>query len=368
MQSPLTIRKDGADFAFWTSATVSQSMDAAAATFSFDAAGPKDSAPTRNMQPWLIPAQSRIEIFAGADLILTGIVDSHAVNIDATNHSQSIAGRSLAGQLVDSSIVDPASKYLWKNRDPLSIIKEIVEPFGIQVSADAALDRQRTFKAASTGRAFDAIRTLAFRSGAVVVSEPDGSIKLTTTSQRRTGFAITNVLTGSMTANFSERPSKTIVHGQRQGYDAPGLAAAQITGQATDPGVTLYRPRIIEALGNTDLDDASEIAKWHQARALGDGFTLSVTVPGLRDPNGDLWRVNTLCFVNLPSLGVSSELLIASTEYQVGPDGAITSLAFKHPASYSTKPVGGTRGAIAEATASEGLNAYITPYDLGGAK
>jgi prophage tail gpP-like protein len=374
--SPLTIRKDGRDFAFWTSASVSQSMDAAAQTFSFEVAGPKDSAPTRNMQPWVIPAQSRVEIFAGADLILTGIVDSHVANIDASSHSVSISGRSMAGQLVDCGILNPASKYLWKDRDPLSIMREITDPFGIKINADAALDRVRTFKQASTGRAFDAIRTLAFRSGAVVLSEPDGSIKLTQTSNRRTGYSITNVLTGSMTADFSERPSQTIVHGQSHGYDGQGISAAQSKGTADDPGVTLYRPRIIAAIGNTDGQDAGEIAKWYAARALGDSFSLSVTVPGLRDPNGDLWAVNTLTHVHLPALGVSSELLISSVEFKISGDGAIASLQFKHPGSYSTKPASGVRkllasaskrpGSVGEPATDAAVNTYITPYDLGG--
>jgi prophage tail gpP-like protein len=369
MKSPLSIKKDGQDFAFWTSATVSQSMDAAAQTFSFEAAGPKDSAPTRNMHPWVIPAQSRVQIYSGTDLVLTGIVDSHVANIDAKGHSVSISGRSLAGQLVDCGILDPASKYLWKDRDPLSIMREISKPFGVEIKSDAPLDRVRTFKQASTGRAFDAIRTLAFRSGAVVLSEPDGSVKLTTTSNRRTGFSITNVLTGSMTADFSERPSQIVVHGQSHGYDGQGLSAAQSRGTASDPGVTLYRPRIIAAIGNTDGQDADEIAKWYAARALGDSFSLSVTVPGLRDPNGALWTVNTLTHVHLPALGVSSELLISAVEYTVSNDGSITSLEFKHPGIYSTKPVGAARKAIAStAKGDTALNAYTTPYDLGCAQ
>lgn len=373
MRNPITIVKDGREFGFWTSATVIQSMDAAAGSFSLEVSQPSAGLDQRNVQPWAIPAQSRVQILADGELILTGYVDSHSASIDATSHSVTISGRSLAGQLVDSAILN-SNGWLWKNRDPLSIMREVAQPFGIDINTDALLDRVRTFKMASTGRAFDAIRTLAFRSGVAVVSQPDGSISLTQTSKRRTGFSITHPLTASMTASFSDRPSKTIVHGQAHGYDGDALSAAQVASEIIDGAVTLYRPRIVQAAGDTSGADAATIAAWHRARALGDSLSLSITVSGLRDPNGALWSVNTLTHVHLPVFGLSTELLIASVDFTLnGTDGAVTAMTLKHPGSYSTKPTSDARKQIAAASddgnenpINGAMNAYVQKFDLNG--
>lgn len=368
MPSPITVVKDGREYNFWTSASVTQSMDAAAASFSLDITQPNDGKDKRNTQPWAIPAQSKVQILADGQLILTGYVDSYSASYDANSHSVSISGRSKAGQLVDSAILN-SKGWLWKDQNPLQIMQNIVEPFGITINSEEALDRVRTLKMPSTGRAFDAIRTLAFRSGVAVISEPDGSIKLTQSSKRRTGFSITTPLTASMTANFAERASKTIVHGQSHGYDGQGLSAAQVKAEVVDGAVSLYRPRIVAATGDTSGADAKTIAAWHKARALGDSLNVTLTVAGLRDPNGDLWSINTLTQVHLPSLGLSTELMISGVDFTVdGTSGAITTLTLKHPGSYSTKPASQSRKTVAASAAgrkTDGVNDF-TKFDLNG--
>ena len=108
----------------------------------------------------------------------------------------------------------------------------------------------------------------------------------------------------------------------------PGMAGAQateaagilMTGHATDPEVTRWRPSVRMTRTQSGSATAQQQAEWAVRVARGESVSLHYPVLDWR-ANGVLWRPNTAVRVWDPYAGIDDVMLIRAVTYRIGPDG-----------------------------------------------
>ncbi|KKK59088.1 hypothetical protein LCGC14_3037870, partial [marine sediment metagenome] len=69
------------------------------------------------------------------------------------------------------------------------------------------------------------------------------------------------------------------------------------------------------------------------------GARVTITVGNWRQPDGALWRPNTISLVQSPKLGVDGDMLISQVEYATGEESEIARISLVRPDAFTPSPV-----------------------------
>ena len=111
--------------------------------------------------------------------------------------------------------------------------------------------------------------------------------------------------------DFSQRFSSYTVKGQASGSDsANGAAVSRVKGEAVDPAVTRYRPQLIIGEEQSTAASLTTRAQWEAQTRAARAQRYTATVPGWQAGGGDIWQPGARTRVEVPSHGLSGDLLI----------------------------------------------------------
>ncbi|WP_337050161.1 phage baseplate assembly protein [Serratia fonticola] len=242
-----------------------------------------------------IKAGVRVLLKVGQDTIMTGRMDTLRHSIQQGQHLLLMSGRDANAVLVDCSApIFSASEMTLQE-----VITKIVKPFGI-TDIRIAATKPLTSKKASIEpgmTAWEALTQAAEASGLWPWTDPDGTLVIggPDYTSPPVGTLVmlysgqgNNMMTITHDTSIARRYSQTTVLAQKHGSaDDEGQNAMRAT--VTDPQITLYRPKIIVTSDAQSQQEVEFRARKAQADARLAGFTLTVTVRGLRAPNGQPW-------------------------------------------------------------------------------
>lgn len=351
MSSPIVLEADGRQFADWLSAEFSFSLDDGASSFQMSVSERWQGTFFRIWEEWKIQAGTQIKVYIHGKLALTGNVDTHESTASAEDHTVSIGGRAKTGDMVDSSIIHDGG-YRWESQPIQGIAEEIAKPFGIQVTSDVDLPTIRTFQVEAGAKAWEVLRQLSERSGALIVPQPEGGVRFERASEEVLPFTLHCHQNITVRNDYSGRHSHWVGSGQRHGYDGEGIEAAQINAEVEDTAIKRYRPITVMAEGENDGITVKQIAEWRKARSVGDSLSATVTVPTFLDPDGNIWWPNTKLRIRADRHALDREMLVSAVRYSVSGSGTQCTLDLKHPASYTPRPQAKSFSASGEKTAS----------------
>lgn len=337
---------DGQAYDRFASIQVTRTIESIADSFSLSLG----SVPVGDGRRSVLPFHrgSRIVLEINGEPILTGYVNQVDASDDASRATINIAGRSLAGDVVDSS----AEYRKWKKHGVLTIAKQIAEPYGVDVispiPADPAvatpLDR---FGIEEGERAMEAIERLAKLRGLLVASSPYGQLVLQqagTATYRDTIRRGVNIESASYAEDESEQYSKYIVKGQSAGRDTFfGEESAHNVATATDESVSRFRPMVIVSETKATAQDLQHRAEWERNTRAGRTISYSAVVLGWHTPSGrQLWQENRLVPVFDPLYGIRKStggpllMLITGVTYHrsLGSPDTKTSIKLALPQAY----------------------------------
>lgn len=337
------LRIDGVDWGGWKSFEASFQIDALCVEFAlglFDRWTP-------GMEAMPLAAGMPCEVLLDDQLFIKGHIDKVDFSVGAGNHAIAVNGRDLKADFVDCSAIHKPGQ--WKNMGLLDIANVLASPFGLKVRALDGMDLGPpipVFKLEEGETAFEAFERLLKQKEFLTLSEfgdnsdviallPIGSIKSDTRLVQGD-----NVKDASASYDMTERFSDYIVKGQKQGNDQDyGLAAACVRGEAQDEMVPRYRPMLVRAENQVNAEDAIKRAKWEASTRAARSVTVSVTVPGWRRDNNNLWLYNSLVEVDIPYLKIAQELLITKVTYSLTNDGGtVTRMELKDPLAFTPEP------------------------------
>jgi prophage tail gpP-like protein len=275
--------------------------------------------------------------------VVTGWIEECQSRYDANSHAIEIAGRDKTCDLVDCSVVYKTHEIL--NSNLLQIAKKLCEPFSITVKAETDVGEPfKNFSIQPGETVFEALTRGANHRGVLFNTDGEGNLVII---KPGTGKAVTalkegeNVKEASVAIDTKERFSQYIIKGQVTATDENYAAnASQIEGQATDPGITRYRPMVIVAEKQATTAEAKKRAQWEAAHRAAESTKITIVVQGFGQINeAPLWKLNDLVSVDLPLLGINQELLIGELEFRLdGDGGSQTTLTCQRADAYVPQP------------------------------
>ncbi|MBN3852013.1 hypothetical protein G3N59_01345 [Paraburkholderia sp. Ac-20340] len=284
----------------------------------------------------------------GADLVLTGYVDTYEPAISKAGHTVRVAGRSKCEDLVDCSAVWPNGQI--SGTSALDVATKLAAHYGISVSCDISdLVSIPQFNVFIGETPFEIIERVSRYSQLLVYDQPDGSLKLAraqsgTDGTRATGGIVqgANVQAASVLFSSTERFSNYTCFAQSVLSFTDAGIGANMVATVSDPNVKRVRERYIVAEAVQGfMDLARRRAVWEMNRRAGRAAVISVTVDSWRDSGGVLWTPNTLVFVDIPKLKISKKTwLIGEVSYRRNAESGTTAeLVIMDPSGYSPEPI-----------------------------
>jgi len=340
----------GVRYPGWESIRVTRSIEGLTGSFSL---GVSDKWGDRAPWPIVEGDACRVEIGNGtsAELVtvIDGYVDKRSLSCDASSRSLTYEGRDRAADLVDCSVLVPDSgskgnKWTYRNVDIAAFARAIATPHGIKVSVQSGLvlkkDPLLTAHPGETG--FEAIKRAAGSSGVIVISDGEGGILITRAGTTHAASLVEgeNLKAGKVDYDATDRFYRYLISSQPPGTDDAYGEATRVQAQATDPNVNRQnRVILIRPDKGYDAKAAKARADWEARIRAAKAAVVSATVQGWRQPNGKLWAVNELTWVQAPRmLGVDGDMLISQVEFSVGDSGTVTQLHLVRPDAFTPEP------------------------------
>lgn len=344
----------GIEYGGWKSIQVSQSLDQMTGMCGF-LSSDKFSGQTRE---WLIKMGDSCKVQVDGQTIIDGYIDSIPLSYDSESHDIQFIGRDRTADLIDCSFVNPnnADQNEWKGVPLISIITDLCSPFNIDVVADASASIDASaiknkFNVAQGATVSEMIRDLCNMAGLLPISVGDGNLTLTRSGTNRTNDTLEagiNIKSASFNQDNKDRFSKYIVKGQGNQDSAINqfIGITEPAEEAEDNVITRYRPTVILPEEPIVEAEALKRARWEVSNRAGRSRTLSYTVVGWTQTNGDVWPLNGLVDVKDRVFGINQKYLISRIDFTIDSDsGTITTLTLVSPDTYNilTTPINKVR-------------------------
>lgn len=266
----------------------------------------------------------RIHSHIGKEALFEGYVSRFNVNITSGSRNLTISGRDRTADLVDCSHTGPSE---FNDLGIKEIAEQMTKPFGIKVlnpdlvNLGAKFDKY-TIRQGET--VFEALNRAAKLRELILLTSTHGNLVLTKRANKRAGTELVEgvnmTLTGA-TFDESERFSEYTVKSQQSGILADIDQTTKSKAVSRDKGVNRFRPTVIVADNASDADGAQKRANHENSFKTAKSLIVSVAVVGWRKKDGDLWNINELVPVQVPSIGIRETLLINKVTYKRSENG-----------------------------------------------
>jgi prophage tail gpP-like protein len=309
----------GARYTAFEELRVTAAMNKAARTFALRVAA-EFGAPATNA---IFALGTELEIYANADLLLTGFVDGKQPRMSAADATIDVDGRSSSGDLIDSSADHETGRF--ENKTPLEIGQELSSKFHkTGFVSDQQLEKIDQYQLSPGESVFRCIEKMCRQQGMTLAGTADGQINITKAGTTRQGGALIegqNILEGLAIHGAANRHSSYKVRGQSAfGH---GKHNTEIQSEVRDRSIRRHRPLIHIEDGDTTKDRARKRAKNRRDRAAGNALKASIQVQGFRDETGQLWEPGNLVWTESPFLDIAQDMLIEQVEYSQSEAGAL---------------------------------------------
>lgn len=298
---------------------------------------------------WSLYAGDFIEILADDELLTAGYVVRSKITRNVGAHSFQAEGNASAIDLVDCEYLGKPRTF--KHATVQSIVSKIIAPWSFTaevIGSQGAPIPRFTLDKGET--AFEAIARVCRMRGLWPRQRP-GTYVIELVALDATVAATPLVLGGNVMemerdTDWSQRFSVYSGVGSCSGTDDQYGEATRFRDELPDAAILRYRPKRLPARGADGVKDLATRLKLERNHRAGNSETITCTVSGWRDYEGNLWRPNNLHMVIAPTLGLQNPtLLITSVEYSWDTEmknGFQTRLtlkrreAFDHEATYPT--------------------------------
>lgn len=278
--------------------------------------------------PW-----AAMEIYIGAERVLTGRVDSMRRRIARGEHILELSGRDNAAILLDCS----APIFVQREVSLAEVCTLCCRPLGISRFTVQGGDSHKKVTVEPGMTAWDALQRAAEANGLWPWFTPDGLLMVAAPDYTQPVSAElvlhfdgkhNNILDLSVEEGAERRYSHVTVLGQSIGGE-DDEADTTIKATVKDPQCSYYRP-LIRNEGHIDSADmATRKARKILTDAAMDSLTISARVAGHRTEKGTLWEPGQCIQLVAKPMGINSMYFLSKRTFQGGREGTTTSLTLK---------------------------------------
>jgi len=326
---------NGVAYEGWLQSEVDRNLEALCGTFSI----PISLVPGK---PPAIKRQDSVQIKIGDTVVLTGYVLAAEPFYRRGDCGMRITGRSRAGDLVRCSAIYKGGQ--WRSAKIDRIIKDIVQPFGLDVKVDTDIGAVvQDFKLGHGESALDAVARAARLRGVLVTSDDAGRVLLTKAGTKRFKGSIVrgqNVIAMEGIGSDEERHSEYIAYGQSTDLTMDFDQARGLKASAKDDEITRYLPLVINADGNTTQAELTTLVKHTVRVRRGHSMGFRYQVEGWTF-EGEPWPLNQRVAIYDDVAGLDgAEWLICGVKQTCDlKEGDVTDLTVRPVEAYDTAPL-----------------------------
>jgi prophage tail gpP-like protein len=247
---------------------------------------------------------SVVDVEIDGAVVLSGYSRVIDYQYDAFNSAISVSGHDKTIDLMDcaASVDGP---FEFSNATLLAVIKRIVAPFGLAVTADADIGKPFARLAIQPGEtAFEFIdRACRYRGVFCVADGIGGLVIVKPGTEKSKGILIygDNILSADVSHDDSDLFSLYVVKGQAEpvGDDNDLVASVSATARVSDSNVKRYRPKVIVSENQGHDLTLAERAAWEKKVSRARAKRASYSVKGwyADAATKTLWKPNTIVTV-----------------------------------------------------------------------
>lgn len=327
-----TLVIDGQEFVVMSARatrTINTASDGWTAVLAWDL---EDREAVAALRPYKYPKAS---VYLGGELIIDGIL--YGISPKSTIDSRVIAleGFSFTADLIDSTIRPP---YEFSQITIQKLAQDLCDPYGISVVYDLGdVEPFKRVTADPSDTVLSFLAPLVSQRGGLVSSTVDGDLLIT---KAEFGSPV-----GTLTEGKPPLREIGITFDGRKRFNVY-RAIAQSPKRNSKPAVAkddvVPKSRFLTfTADDTTAGNIQAAANWRRSKQLAEALKFSVPVDSWYDPNGNLWRENTLITVESPTIFVPDgfDFLIESVEYTFENDGITASLNLVPPQVYTGEQI-----------------------------
>lgn len=283
-------------------------------------------------EKFTIQPGDQCHVHLGKKSFLTGWVDSMALSISSNERSITASGRSRTADLVDCSVTGENE---FSGLNLKEIATKACAPFNIPVVFNAApgdVFEKITIQQGET--VFGLLDRLTRQRKLLMFPDYEGFLVFAGAGTKRSPVQLiegVNVLTGSATFDNSERYSSYMVKGQNLTFLGEPEQSASPSGEATDEGITRYRPLIVVGETSTDDGASGDRAAYEAGLRAAKALEVDVVVQGWLRSDGTPWEINEVVACDIGSLGVRRNLLVKKATFNKNNSGTTVTLTLIRP-------------------------------------
>lgn len=244
----------------------------------------------------------------------------------------SLEGWSFAADLIDSTIKPP---YESNNVTLRQRVEEVAAAFNLKVVSDLETDGQFDRVTATAAQQAGAhILTLSAQRGALINSDPDGTLRIFRVTDESHPVGTIEEGTPGFSGFAAGFDGRARFNAYRFLSQTPGESSTNAV--SIDNAVPVTRSRTFTA-NDTTAGEAQKAADWRKTKALADALTIPIRAEGFKAPNGEDWAPGQTVTLISPTLFIPDgfEMLIRSTEMEQAPGGDATVLNLVPPGVYT---------------------------------
>jgi len=289
-----------------------------------------------------------VQIYLNKKMIFSGYVEIRDIDVNGnSSHTYTISGRSNLKKICDATPI-----YAGTSINNINNLEDLCDSICSQYSvkvinkstkADKTAWNSVPYNLGDTG--WSILDRYARYQGKLLYDNGYGALVINDVSTNST-----TQLTEGTSPIVNQRLSTDITQRYHQYIVvwAPYSTAAQ-TGippefTAYDPNTNLFAGEnrtliMINSTSDNTGSLAQSYAYWNANRRYGRSRVVNVTVASFTDGSGNLWDVNQMATLNLPSIGVVNEqMVIASVNYAYSNGGSLVSLELMPATAFSMEP------------------------------
>lgn len=326
--------------------TVSRSLDAFLGTASVTLAAEPGVTLRPGARVWISTDDAR-----QLDL-LGGHVEAVSGSGGAQGGEITLDCRDLSSDMLDGRPLDV--QWSWITPTTLgAVAAAVTAPYGLGVidrvgAAELALPR---LVAQPAETAYALLERAARFHGVLVSTTSFGDVRLSRPGDRADRALVTlrtgrgaNITRWSFRNDHSQRFAALKLVGVANLVGLATGTPARPGGVARDEAIRETKTSVQVAVGDLAFDELDAQAAWQVAVARARSLTLTVDVPSLvTEEGGTLWRPGLLVPVEIPEIGLSGEMLVASVELAWDLGGERASLGLVMPDAYAVDPTEAAR-------------------------
>ena len=301
----------GKAYSGWSSVDITRSLETVGWSFALELFQGRDA------DPIIIRPQSSCVVRVGRTPVITGYVDVVTVAIGTEQTSITVTGRSKTADIIDCH-PDPDGPRRWSAIKLETLASVLCAEYGVEVATDAgtgaALER---FALQTNETVYDAIERACGLRQLMLCDDQSGRLIITRASQEKLSGSLAygvNLESVSCTFDGSERFSAYVCRGQRAAGPTIDADAAQLVAGSSSDGTSRTRRLVIQPDGRTDAGACKSRAEWEMLTRYGRSTSVSCTVPGWFDADGNVWEINRNIRVRVPQALIDDDLLLVSAQ------------------------------------------------------